>query len=906
MVFQNPEWLALLPVLALVGWKCPRLRLWRPLRVLCLLLVVGALMRPQVRRLAEGIDLFVLLDRSQSTEGAVDRGWPEWQRLLERSRRSAEDRLVVLDYAAAVVRHGETGARLEERERRLTRTRLAAETALAMASPRKPARLLVFTDGFSTEPLEGLPEKLSRASVAMDYRLTGEALQEDYRVSRLRTPERVQPGEPFFVEVEVLGAGERKVPLVIRRNGQELLRTEVEVRHGRGSARFIDRIPVAGGHRHEAVILPGGGDRLGNNRHEAWVEVIGGPQVLLVTAYAPDPLEEVLRRLGLTVQTVTLPGSVPTLGQLAGAGAVILNNVPAHELPTDFLHALPFYITEQGGGLMMAGGRRSFGAGGYFESPIDPLLPVSMELKSDHRKLLLAMAIVMDRSGSMSMNVGPGLTKMDMANEGAANAITHLGSRDLLTVIAVDSTAHEMVPLQPVGANRQKMASAARRIVSTGGGIFVYTGLEAAWGALKGTAVGQRHIILFSDAADSEEPGRYEDLLAEVTANGGTVSVIALGTRADHDAAFLEDVAKRGNGRIFFTDQPADLPSIFSQETVAVARSAFLTDPAGTRGGGGWHEISGRPLEWPGTVDGYNLSYLRDWATEALQSTDEYAAPLVAFGHRGMGRTAAVSFPVGGEHSETVRAWEGYGDFLQTITRWLLGEEAPPGLGLRHQVDGTRLRLDLLHDAQWEERLADKPPRIVLARGERAERETEVTWRRLAPGHFQAEVELEEGDLVRGAVQAGSHALRFGPLLLGTSAEWAMAGERLDELKAAAAASGGRELLTLEEAWRSPPVKRFSDVLKWFLWAALVSVLAEALVTRTGWSLPRWRPRRIPAAPATTPAAAQEHLSRLRESSAAPAASPASETSAPAPAPGSAPTQRQDRFARAKKRPPGT
>ena len=41
----------------------------------------------------------------------------------------------------------------------------------------------------------------------------------------------------------------------------------------------------------------------------------------------------------------------------------------------------------------MAGGKKSFAAGGYFESAIDPLLPVSMELKQEHRKLMVAMAI---------------------------------------------------------------------------------------------------------------------------------------------------------------------------------------------------------------------------------------------------------------------------------------------------------------------------------------------------------------------------------------------------------------------------------------------------------------------------------------------------------------------------------
>lgn len=80
----------------------------------------------------------------------------------------------------------------------------------------------------------------------------------------------------------------------------------------------------------------------------------------------------------------------------------------------------------------MIGGKYSFASGGYFGSPVEPLLPVSMELKQEHRKLAVALAIVMDRSGSMGMSVsGTSLQKMDLANEGAARAIELLGNGGL-------------------------------------------------------------------------------------------------------------------------------------------------------------------------------------------------------------------------------------------------------------------------------------------------------------------------------------------------------------------------------------------------------------------------------------------------------------------------------------------
>lgn len=906
MIFRTPEWFALFPLLLLLGWWQPRLRLFKPLRLLCLLLLTLLLMRPQMRQYADGLDLYVLLDRSDSTEGLVDRHFAEWRQLLERSRRSSHDRVLNFDYAAEVIARGETGAVLSDRHRGQTRTRLALEHVLNRASKTKPSRILLFTDGFATEPLGETVEKLSAQRMALDYRLVRPPDLSDIRITSLSLPPRVQVAEPFILEVTVRGTHDATLPLVLRRDGHELIRQDITLVRGAASLRFTDRLSQAGAYHYEAVIEPPAPDRLANNRYEAWIEVTGQPRMLLITKYLDDPVAAALTKQGFHVQTVMPPAEAPHLGQLAGARAVILNNVPAWELPAEFLRALDFFVREQGGSLLMAGGRQSFGAGGYFQSPLDPLLPVSMELKTEHRKLTVALAIVMDRSGSMSALVNGGRTKMDLANEGAANTIQLLGFQDFLAVYAVDSTAHSVVPLQQVGPNRQTMAQAVRRIQSMGGGIFVYEGLSAGWKAIREIPVGQRHVILFSDAADSEEPGDYQALLAEITREGGTVSVIALGTLHDTDAALLEDIAQRGNGRIFFTDRPEDVPSIFAQETITVARSAFIPDPVPTQGTPSWFELSSTALEWLPAVDGYNLSYLRERDSQALITQDEYAAPLLAFGQRGLGRTAAISFPLGGEDSERVRAWPHYGDFLQTLARWLQGEDRPPGLGLDYRLRGTELTLDLQHDETWEARLAEKPPRVVLAAGPAANTPREVSWRKLAPGHYQAGIELEEGELVRGVVQAGLYALPFGPFTVGQTSEWAFEAARLEELRSASALTGGREILELSDVWRRPPSQPYADVRGSLLTGLLLLLLLEALVTRTGWRLPQ-----LAGLPhiATKTSRAQQAATRayqVRAHETAPPPAPSTATAkTPPPLPSAPPEQaaqtRQSRFARAKK-----
>ncbi len=845
MTVTAPEYFLLIPALALVGWFWRGLRLHSPLRAVLLVLAVIALAEPVIQHQQNSLDLYVLLDRSDSTEDLIDKGLPEWQRLLESSKPSRRDTLRFINYASEVAEVGADGSSFTG-SRKLTKTGLALQSIAAQTNEKRPARVLLFTDGYSTEPLQEAAAQMQARGIPLDFRLIREETENDARIARIGFPERVQIGEPFLISITVRGAADATFPLLLRRNGQTLTESSVTLVKGSATVEFTDRITRGGGFEYQAEIRPENDAHPGNNRATRWIEITGGPRIVLATRYQDDPVAKALAALDFTVETVTDPSKLKP-GLLAGARAVILNNVPAHEVPNDFMKSLDFFVREQGGGLLMAGGEYSFGSGGYFQSPIDALLPLSMELKSEHRKLAVALAIVIDRSGSMSVEVGGGMAKIDLANSGAANAIDLLGPMDQIAVFAVDSEPTKTIPLTRIENKKAALGARVRKITSAGGGIFVYAGLKAAWDELKKSPAGTRHVILFSDANDSEEPGDYKNLIKEMTDNGATISVIGLGTDKDSDSAFLVDIAKLGNGRMFFSNQPMDIPKIFAQETVTIARSAFIKDPVGAQATGRWAEISPKPVDWFKQVDGYNLSYAREDATVSLVSTDEYLAPLVAHARRGLGRSAAVSFPLGGEFSETARNWPGYGDFLQTMGRFLMGEDTPPGIALRHRLDGTRLTLNLLYDtAAWSQKLSAMPPKVRL-QDDAGGATLDLPWRRIAPGHFSLTRDLDEGSVVRGAVQVGENALPFGPLSVGSSVEWAFEPERLTELRAVSNQTRGRELLDISKAWLRPPFVAETSLRLPLGIALMLLVLAEALLTRTGWKLPQLAlPNRVP------------------------------------------------------------
>lgn len=910
MGFASPQFFFLLVPLAFLGWFHRSLGLHRPLRALLLLLLVLALADPYLPLRSGAMNLWVLVDRSASARDLVEPRLEEWRSLIERSRPTPRDEVHWIDYATEVIPQGASDLPASAIDGGLTRTALAIRDTLARTDQREHHRILLFTDGYSTEPLDGIADSLLAAQVPLDTRELKQEGGADFRLVSVTAPERVQVGEPYVVDLLLASttpeAAPVTVPLTLSRGGKQLFTRDVTIQNGVGRLRLADRIVQPGSHRYEARIAPAQDAAVGNNSMDRWIEVAAGPRLLLVTAYPDDPVATLLQAQGFAVEVITETLTLSP-GALSGARAVIFHNVAAYEVNSEFLSSLAFFVEEQGGGLAMIGGKHSFGSGGYFESAIDPLLPVSMELKSEHRKLSVAMAIVMDRSGSMAATTPSGHTKMHLADEGAARAVELLGDGDAVTVYAVDSEAHQICKLMNVGTSRGELINRIRRIESTGGGIYVYKGMQAAWEELQKADVGQRHLILFSDAADSEEPGDYLNLLKEMRAEGATVSVIGLGTRSDADAKLLEDIAEKGAGRIFFTDVAAELPGIFAQETVTVARSAFLEETIPTQSTGRWLELASRDLTWLAQADGYNLSYIRENDEAALVSKDSYVAPLVAFGRRGLGKTAAVTFPLGGEFSDSSRSWEQVGDFTQTLARWLVGDDIPSGLGLRHQLRGTELTLDLFYDpAEWSEKLATRPPGIVLTQGfDNGERFNEV-WERLAPGHYSARRSLKQGEPWRGAVQVQGAALPFGPIALGNDAEWQFDSARVAELRETSRASGGNEILDLTQAWRKPNNPETGPIRTWFLAVATVLFLLEALATRTGWRMPSWIPVRA--------FAPKIRKRRMTEGKAAPAAknSPATESpqnplpdpEAPLPAPAieDPAEKRRQRFDRAKKR----
>jgi uncharacterized membrane protein len=94
------------------------------------------------------------------------------------------------------------------------------------------------------------------------------------------------------------------------------------------------------------------------------------------TVYLVPPGGSMPQRV-LTRETAYLPRGFPqTTAELLAYDAIVLSNVPRSALSDDVLGWVDEWIGKRGGGLLMAGGPRSFGAGGWTGTAVERMLPV--------------------------------------------------------------------------------------------------------------------------------------------------------------------------------------------------------------------------------------------------------------------------------------------------------------------------------------------------------------------------------------------------------------------------------------------------------------------------------------------------------------------------------------------------
>ena len=831
--------IVLVPVLYLY-WRLGRgpREVWA-IRAAIVLLAALMLASPAVRTGRRARHLVLLVDRSLSCgREAMDRA-TETAELL-RGHLDAEDRLSMVAFgkgAVAVSRRGTVGEMPEVTFEDASDLTAGLNLAASLLAGRQGGRVVVVSDGLYTgrDPLEAVPA-LHKSGVAVDYSPIIREESADVAVTDVRLPERVRQGQPFELSFTIRAPVSAEAVIRVQRQGMDF---EQSVTLAPGSRRFTlrDAAGPAGLVRYVVTVSAEGDSRPENNRALAVTNSIGPARVLVLNEQAgADNLTRALETAGMAV-TVGGPGMTVTSADLKPYTAVVMDNIALSTLNDRADAALRNFVQETGGGLLVTGGRRSFAAGGYYQSRMEDVLPVSMVRKEHFSRPKLAMAIVLDRSGSMTAPVGIGLNKMDLANRGAAEAVGILMPQDEVAVIAVDSSPHLIVGLAPVGANSGGITKDILRIESTGGGIFVYTGLRAAVSELMESEAPTRHIVLFSDAADSEEPGDYKDLVEAWVRAGGTISVIGLGTDRDRDAAFLIDIARRGGGEVFFTNDPHALPRVFCQDVLRVARKTFLEERTGAVVTPGIIRLGQLGInEFPDFL-GYNLCYTKEDAAELIATTDDNAAPVLAVWQRGLGRAAALTVEADGIFTGDLRTWPDYEPFLSSLVKWVQRDQDDVSLFGTITRAGRTATISLEMDRQAARTCTGATALIIPPTEEEAER---VPLRWTGPQTMEADLTLDSDGVYHGLILTNEgRRVSLPPVVLPYSPEFEPKPPRagLKVLQRLADATDGKRLMHVRDLLGTPAAltQEPVDIAPYMAGLLLVLLLCDIVTRKHLW-----------------------------------------------------------------------
>ena len=344
-------------------------------------------------------------------------------------------------------------------------------------------------------------------------------------------------------------------------------------------------------------------------------------------------------------------------------------------------------MRDLGAGLVMVGGPDSFGAGGWKGSPIEPILPVSLDLPESLIVPSAAIVLVIDNSGSMGRGVfGSSRTQQQIANEAAAHAVTILDRADLVGVIAFNNAPHVVHPLSP---NDDPPTLAARiRGISPGGGTNLLPALKEAAHQLEAARAEVRHVIVLSDGV-SMNAEMLPDAAAELLERGIRVSTISVGQ--DADVATMGAIAEQGGGQHHYVVNPNALPNIFIK-TIRLVRSPMIREapfrPVITPSGSPMTE----GLDTPPLLGGLVLTQARAEPTIVNAMLTPDGEPVLAHWNVGLGQVAAFTSDA---HRWAARwlDWPGYARMWTQIVRTLSRPAASHGYDLTTQALGGRLHV---------------------------------------------------------------------------------------------------------------------------------------------------------------------------------------------------------------------
>lgn len=547
----------------------------------------------------------------------------------------------------------------------------AVQAAMSMFGQDTGKRLVIISDGKENEGnLSNMVYTLSGNQVDVKVHIIKSEIGKEVYVDGVQVSETVKVGDKFNVEVTVQSNVRTTARLSLYQGSNLKKKQTVELQTGKNTFVFQDTQTEEGLKTYRAVVEPADDNQVLNNEYTAFTQAEQSEKVLLIEGRngQAEEFTKLLDSININYDRVS-PKSVPTaLNEMMAYKVMITLDVFAKDFADGFLDNLEAYVKDYGGGYIAIGGESSYALGGYKNTSIEKVLPVSMSLEGEKQIPSMSTVYVIDHSGSMASD-GKGESKLDLAKEAAIAALENMREIDEVGVLEFDDTYAWAVPIQPL-TNVDEIEEGIEGI-RIEGGTSIYPAVRAAYEKIKKSNGELKHIVLLSDGEDEFPYSQYQDILQAMGEENITLSTVALGSGANN--TLMEKLAEAGEGRYYTSKSGDDLPRIFAQE-VFLSTKSYLNNreftPVLKQKG---KILNGVVEEGIPKMLGYIATTIKDMATIHLES--DTGEPILASWQYGLGKT--IAFTSDGENKWTgnYAVWEKYGTMWKNMIQYVTMDE---------------------------------------------------------------------------------------------------------------------------------------------------------------------------------------------------------------------------------------
>ncbi|MHC4908557.1 MAG: VWA domain-containing protein [Planctomycetota bacterium] len=652
----HPAYLVLL-LLAAAVWVGP----WRArsaaqgvLRTLVLALLAVGLARPVTVTAQRTATRVWILDRSASIGDTLRRAGAD--RLLAELSREAVATDVLITFGSPIDEQvRERFDRVLELDDRGMQGGSPLQAALCRAAAeipdKTPGGVIIVSDGMETRADDGRAASLFRArGIPVNVLVT--SAQDDARPVGLSWSGELRAGTTASLTAALAGTSGGG-DVVLESADGELARAPFAGMRGRGEV-TIEFEPRVGGFQDVQVrVLDAGDGDSTNNTLDVTLPIQDPRRLLYVGGRQQGGAERLGELLGSGFE-VTNAGEGLTEEAIGRADLVVLDDLAAEDMPASVQRVLVSAVADDGLGLVMSGGRSSFGAGGWHDTLVETVLPVELIQKEEKRDPSTTLVVIIDTSGSMSG------TRVQLAKEVSRLAIRRLMPHDKVGIVEFYGAKRWAAPIQPA-SNAIEIERALNRL-DAGGGTVILPAIEEAFYGMQNVDSRYKHVLILTDGG--VEAGAFEPLLRQMADDGINATTVLVGGGIHSE--FLVNIANWGKGRFYSVPDRFSLPEIIFKQPSSAKLPSYRegVHAVQARGGRGWWgDVDATEVP---DLDGYVEGRARPGA-EVILETRNGAHPVLTSWRWGLGRVTTMATEPVGAGTGGWRDWPDYGRSLARV-----------------------------------------------------------------------------------------------------------------------------------------------------------------------------------------------------------------------------------------------